>query len=91
MRVIVAFLVALIAFSGAVDAKQARSRSTTYQFQKLNPCPSTGRQTGACPGWRKDHTIPLACGGPDSVSNLTWMTVEQHAAKSKWERKGCGR
>lgn len=51
-------------------------------FQKIHPCPSTGLKTGACRGWAKDHDIPLACGGCDSVSNLHWVPV---VVKSGWQ------
>jgi hypothetical protein len=30
------------------------------EFQRQHPCPSTGRATGACPGYIKDHIVPLA-------------------------------
>src|ERR1700746_3387090 len=53
----------------------ARSREVTREFQREHPCPSTGRTSGACPGYRKDHVEPLACGGPDAVSNLKWAPV----------------
>ena len=33
-------------------------------------------------GWAKNHTIPLACGGADSVSNLQWLPV---VIKSGWQ------
>jgi hypothetical protein len=26
------------------------------------------------PSYVKDHVVPLACGGPDSVGNLQWQT-----------------
>jgi hypothetical protein len=50
-----------------------------------------GRPTGACPGYIKDHVVPLACGGPDAVGNLQWQTTAEARAKDKWERKSCGR
>jgi len=50
--------------------------------------PRTGRTTGACPGYVKDHVLPLACGGPDAVSNLQWQTIRDTKAKDEWERKG---
>jgi|HubBroStandDraft_6_1064221.scaffolds.fasta_scaffold65721_5 hypothetical protein len=31
--------------------------------------------SGACPGYRKDHIVPLACGDRDAVSNLQWQTA----------------
>jgi hypothetical protein len=37
--------------------------------------PLDWRTTGACPGYAKDHIVPLACDGPDTVANLQWQTV----------------
>lgn len=68
-----------------------RSTHTIDAFQKAHPCPSTGKPTGACPGWAVDHVIPLACGGCDAVSNMQWMpnALKSSAgklAKDRWER-----
>ena len=52
-------------------------------------CPSTGKKTGACPGWQVDHRIAMMCGGPDTVDNLQWLTVEAHRAKTRVERREC--
>jgi hypothetical protein len=71
-------------------AKEHRSREVTREFQREHPCPSTGKTGGACPGYRKDHVEPLACGGPDAVSNLQWQTIRDARAKDRWERKACG-
>jgi hypothetical protein len=35
--------------------------------------------------------LPLACGGPDAVSNLQWQTIRDAKAKDKWETEGCVR
>jgi hypothetical protein len=72
-------------------AKTYRSLEVKHEFQRLHPCPSTGRPTGACPGYIKDHIVSLVCGGPDAVSNLQWQTTAAAKAKDKWERKGCAR
>lgn len=61
-------------------------------FKKAHPCPATGLSTGSCPGWQMDHTIPLKCGGCDSVSNLAWLPVVIKAGpgqfpKDRWELK----
>jgi hypothetical protein len=64
-----------ITFWNAALASEHRSRAVTREFQREHPCPSTGRTSGACPGYRKDHVVPLACGGPDAVSNLQWQTI----------------
>jgi hypothetical protein len=62
-------------------ARVYRSSTVKHEFQRQHPCPSTGRATGACPGYVKDHIRALACGGPDAVSNFQWQTIE--AAKAK--------
>jgi hypothetical protein len=57
------------AISLAAPAAKHRSRAVTREFQREHPCPSTGLTTGACPGYWRDRVLPLACGGPDAVSN----------------------
>jgi len=79
-------LVPIIASSG-----EHRSRAVARDFQQQHPCPSTGRPTGACPGYVKDHIVPLASRWTDSASNLQWQTVAAAKAKDRWERKGCSR
>jgi hypothetical protein len=54
----------------AVAASEHRSRTVAREFQREHPCPSTGLTSGPCPGYWKDHIVPLACGGPDAVSNM---------------------
>jgi hypothetical protein len=70
-------------------AQEQRLREVAREFQREHPCPSTGQTSGACPGYVRDHVIPLACGGPDDTSNLQWQTVSEAAAKDRWEREGC--
>lgn len=53
-----------------------RRADVRIAFQKIHPCPSTGLQTGACPGWQRDHIIPLASCGADAVSNMQWLPLE---------------
>ena len=64
-----------------------RSESAKHTFMKSNPCPSTGRKSGACPGYTVDHIRPLARGGADSPSNMQWQTTAAAKEKDKWERK----
>jgi hypothetical protein len=73
------------------SAKEYRSLEVKHEFQRQHPCPSTGSPTSRCPVYIKDHVVPLACGGPDAVSNLQWQTIRAARAKDKWERKSCGR
>jgi hypothetical protein len=72
-------------------ASQYRSLEVKHEFQRQHPCPSTGRSTGACPGYVKDHIRALACGGPDSVSDMQWQTTAEAKAKDRWEREACTR
>src|SRR5438045_244929 len=67
-----ALIVGILAI-GTADASERRWLEVKHEFQRQHPCPSTGRPTGACPGFIKDHVVPLACGGPDAVSNIQWQ------------------
>jgi hypothetical protein len=94
MRTAIIISVALavfVALPAATSAKQPRSASVKREFQLTHPCPATGGTRGACPGYIKDHVIPLACGGPDVPSNIQWQTKADAKAKDRWETKGCGR
>ena len=79
-----------LALPGPLAAREYRSREVTREFQREHPRPSTGKTSGACPGYRKDHVVPLACGGPNAVSNLRWQTIRDARAKDAWERNACG-
>jgi hypothetical protein len=51
------------------------------------PALSTGKTTGACLGYVRDHIVPLCRGGTDSVSNMQWQTIAEAKAKDRWECK----
>ena len=63
----------------------ARSSTARHEFQRLHPCPSTGRSTGACPGYVIDHLTPLKRGGADAPSNMQWQTKAAAKAKDRIE------
>ncbi len=65
--------------------KIARSEKAKDSFRKSHPCPSTGRTTGACPGYVIDHIRPLKRGGADDPGNMQWQTKADAKAKDKWE------
>ena len=65
------------------SAEFARDPAVPREFQRLNPCPSTGRTSGACPGWERDHVVPLCRGGADTVGNMQWLTIEAHKLKTR--------
>lgn len=74
------------------DGTILRSRAVLREFQRIHPCPSTGLQSGACPGWFKDHIVPLVCGGCDLPLNLQWLpgeikTCAGTKCKDRWERR----
>lgn len=66
-----------------------RSPAVRAEFQRSNPCPSTGKTRGACPGWQVDHITPLCIGGKDVIANLRWITVEEHKVKTKSDVRMC--
>jgi hypothetical protein len=96
-KIIVLYLLSAIVTASAVDkelqrdidGKLHRSQSTLVQFQKLHPCPSTGKTTGSCPGYTRDHFIPMACGGPDIPSNLMWSEHNWALLRDKEEWHLC--
>ena len=74
------------------DGSIKRSTAVLNAFKRIHPCPANGMTTGSCPGWALNHTVPLSCGGCDSVSNLDWMPDEikscaQPWCRDRWERK----
>jgi hypothetical protein len=66
-----------------------RSAAAKDSFKRTSPCPSTGRSSGACPGYVIDHVKPLACGGADASSNMQWQTTAAAKLKDKTERQRC--
>lgn len=75
----------------AADAKRdphgriARSKRAKDDFKKQNPCPSTGKTRGSCPGYVIDHVTPLKRGGADAPSNMQWQTTEAAKLKDRTE------
>jgi len=67
------------------SGKIKRSPEARYEFKRSHPCPSTGRSSGACPGYVIDHKDALKKGGADSPANMQWQTKEAAKEKDKWE------
>jgi hypothetical protein len=61
------------------------TRRFATQFKKANPCPSTGKSSGPCPGYVIDHVIALKRGGAYDRSNMQWQTTADAQAKDKVE------
>jgi hypothetical protein len=83
------FLIAACALSTGATAEYARSKKVLREFVNLQACPSTGQHRLPCPGWQIDHIDPLKCLGLDDTTNLQWLTVAEHKAKTKREAKLC--
>jgi hypothetical protein len=81
----------LIAALALAAGAAPRSAAVRAEFQRLQPCPSTGLARGACPGWQVDHAVPLCLGGPavDVATNLRWMPVEDHRVKTRQDLRDC--
>ena len=82
-------LTILMALAWPAEAAQKRSHAVAREFQLSNPCPSTGLKKGRCPGYERDHLIPLCFYGVDAVWNLSWKTVREHREKTKLDVKVC--
>jgi 5-methylcytosine-specific restriction endonuclease McrA len=82
----VVLLYSSISFATCCDV---RHKSIGVRFQHIHACPSTGKTIGSCPGWVKDHIIPLCGGGKDAVDNLQWQTVEEAKQKDQREKVYC--
>ncbi len=67
----------------------ARSREQVRAFRADNPCPATGRRSGACPGWQVDHNVPLCAGGLDKPENMHWLATDDHAFKTRVDVREC--
>jgi hypothetical protein len=65
--------------------KIARSAKAKDEFKHGQPCPSTGKASGACPGYVIDHRVPLKRGGPDAPENMQWQSTAAAKAKDRTE------
>jgi hypothetical protein len=84
-RDIVITILFIVIALGSIASAFARDRNVPLEFQRHHPCPSTGKTTGRCPGYVRDHVVPLCKGGADSPSNMQWQTVRDGKAKDRWE------
>ena len=66
-----------------------RSAAAKAEFRKAHPCPATGQERGACPGWVIDHVEPLCAGGLDAPSNMQWQELAESKVKDRDERAQC--
>lgn len=80
-----------IALCFSAESRPVRSHQARAEFQAANPCPSTGKTRGSCPGWIVDHVEPICAGGADRPENMAWQTVADAKVKDRAERAQCRR
>lgn len=85
----IGLLLGLPALGAGCESRPVRSGAVLAEFQRAHPCPSTGLPRGPCPGYIKDHKIPLCAGGRDHPDNLQWQTVAEAKAKDVAEWREC--
>lgn len=96
-KIILLYLLGAMASASAIDeelqrdldGKLHRSQSTLIKFQKIYPCPSTGKTSGSCPGFVKDHIQPLCANGKDVPTNLMWSEHDWSVLRDKQEWRLC--
>jgi hypothetical protein len=67
------------------DGRIKQSSSAKSDFKRGHRCPSTGKSSGACPGYVIDHVQALKHGGADAPGNMQWQTKADAKAKDRWE------
>jgi hypothetical protein len=65
--------------------KAKRDPAQRARFRRGHPCPSTGKTSGACPGYVVDHVTALKRGGADAPGNMQWQTRQAAKEKDRWE------
>lgn len=80
---------------GAYEATKAsahayanKSASIKREFKAKTICPATGIYSQKCAGYWIDFIIPKKCGGPLELSNMQWLSIDDHKKKTKYEIRG---
>src|SRR6266702_5002895 len=68
------------------QGKIKRSAAAKDAFKRQQPCPSTGKSRGACPGYVIDHVKPLECGGADAPQTCNGRQWQQGKQRTKLRR-----
>ena len=76
---------AAVGFTRDSHGRIKRSEVARRDFEHHHPCPSTGKTSGACPGYVIDHITPLKRGGADAPGNMQWQTKDAAKEKDRWE------
>lgn len=88
--IIVVVAGAALLLAGTINAQPIeRSPAEVRAFRAENPCPATGRRSGACSGWAVDHVRPLCAGGEDKPANMQWIEDRDHRFKTLVDVREC--
>jgi 5-methylcytosine-specific restriction endonuclease McrA len=71
--------------AGQLLPEKKRDTNMRRLFLANNPCPSTGNNKGACPGYVVDHIVPIKRGGGDNPYNMQWQSILDAKEKDRWE------
>lgn len=66
--------------------KVAPSAAALQEFRENHPCPTSGHNWGACPGYVVNHIKPPCKGGLDVAANLQWQT---HTEANRSDQTAC--
>jgi hypothetical protein len=59
-----------------VTSAASRSQRAKSDFQRMTPCPVTGKSTGTCPGYTIAYKKSLARGGANAPGNMEWKPTQ---------------
>jgi hypothetical protein len=59
-----------------VTSQVSRTSRAKSEFQRLKPCPSTGKASGTCPGYSIAYRKSLKSGGANTAGNMEWKATQ---------------
>ena len=84
-------LAVVLALPTPAGARVARNAGVMRQFSETVPCPATGQIQRSCPGYTRDHFIPLCAGGDDAFENIWFEDMGRAEIKDRFEDRLCAR
>lgn len=65
--------------------KIQRSEHAKNDFKKSQPCPSTGKSSGSCPGYVIDHVMLLQCSSGSAPYKMQWQIEAAAKDQVRWK------
>ena len=85
IRIFAVFLLVAGVFNALLSLYEHNQARET--FVQRSPCPSTGREEGACPGWVIGYEVPLCSGGSENPDNMQWQPAVEADARARQRRQ----